>query len=200
MEPINVRPPKFGPGTDPECVVNRTATGWGSYSPDGSVEERDAAWIAKQGADYLKYDAVCGGDFGATSYPALHGAIPGPACHHTWPRMASYPAPHGARSGPAWRHTRPRMASYPAPHGTGAPPLNASYGILDWEQTVVSKMGMALNKTGRPIWYQYGNPYTWCGRSNTPLSYCQDFVREWLANGQCQADSPIVRNCSSQWT
>ena len=22
-------------------------------------------------------------------------------------------------------------------------------------------MGVALNKTGRPIWYQYGNPYTW---------------------------------------
>jgi hypothetical protein len=29
---------------------NRTATGWGSYG----YEERDAAWIAKQGADYLK--------------------------------------------------------------------------------------------------------------------------------------------------
>ena len=22
-------------------------------------------------------------------------------------------------------------------------------------------MGRALNKTGRPIWYQYGSPYTW---------------------------------------
>jgi hypothetical protein len=82
--------------SDPECVVNRSATGWGSYSADGSVEARDATWIAKQGADYLKYDAVCGGDY-------------------------------------------------------GAPPLNSSFGILDWEQVVVSKMGAALNKTGRPI-------------------------------------------------
>ena len=49
--------------SDPECVVNRTATGWGSYSDDGSVEMRDAKWIAKQGADYLKYDGVCGGDY-----------------------------------------------------------------------------------------------------------------------------------------
>ena len=109
---------------DPECVVNRTATGWGSYSADGSVEAQDAAWIAKQGettlehqlsfdsvctarcrrlkenactgADYLKYDAVCGGDF-------------------------------------------------------GAPPLNASFGVLNWEQVVVSKMGTALNKTGREL-------------------------------------------------
>ena len=40
---------------DPHCERNRTATGWGSYSADGSVERRDAAWIAKQGADYLKY-------------------------------------------------------------------------------------------------------------------------------------------------
>lgn len=41
------------------------------------------------------------------------------------------------------------------------PPLNGSFDILDWEQVVVSKMGVALNKTGRQIWYQYGSPYTW---------------------------------------
>ena len=60
---------------DPECVVNRTATGWGSYSPDGSVEERDAKWIAKQGADYLKYDAVCGGDYGAPALNSSYGIL-----------------------------------------------------------------------------------------------------------------------------
>jgi hypothetical protein len=32
------------------------------------------------------------------------------------------------------------------------PPLNASFDVLDWEQVVVSKMGVALNKTGRQIW------------------------------------------------
>ena len=58
---------------DPKnCKVNHTATGWGSYSVDGSVEERDAKWIAKQGADYLKYDGVCGGDFGM---PPLNGSF-----------------------------------------------------------------------------------------------------------------------------
>lgn len=36
-----------------------------------------------------------------------------------------------------------------------APPLNVSFSLMDWEQVVVSKMGKALNKTGRPIWYQY---------------------------------------------
>ena len=61
--------------SDPECVVNRTATGWGSYSDDGSVEMRDAKWIAKQGADYLKYDGVCGGDFGAPPLNASFGIL-----------------------------------------------------------------------------------------------------------------------------
>lgn len=87
---------------DPGCTVNRSATGWGSYGH----EERDARWIAAQGADYLKYDGVCGGDY-------------------------------------------------------NMPPLNGSFGVLEWEQVVVSKMGVALNRTGRPIWYQYGSPYTW---------------------------------------
>ena len=36
---------------------NRSATGWGSYG----YEEQDAAWIAKQGADYLKYVRVLAG-------------------------------------------------------------------------------------------------------------------------------------------
>eukprot|EP00040_Diaphanoeca_grandis_P015286 m.77804 g.77804 ORF g.77804 m.77804 type:complete len:439 (+) comp25055_c0_seq1:96-1412(+) len=81
---------------------NRSATGWGSYGNEG----RDAMWIAKQGADYLKYDAVCGGDY-------------------------------------------------------NAPPLNTSFDVMNWERVVVTKMGTALNATGRPIWYQYGSPYTW---------------------------------------
>ena len=56
------------------------------------------------------------------------------------------------------------------------PPLNASFSILDWEQIVVSKMGTALNKTGRQIWYQYGNPYTWDrhgGYAGGKLNYIQ---------------------------
>jgi hypothetical protein len=57
----------------------------------------NAFHVAPTGADYLKYDAVCGGDY-------------------------------------------------------GMPPLNASFDVLDWEQVVVSKMGVALNKTGRQIW------------------------------------------------
>ena len=44
----------------------------GSYSTDGSVEKRDALWIAKQGADYLKYDGVCGGDY---EMPPLNGSF-----------------------------------------------------------------------------------------------------------------------------
>eukprot|EP00041_Stephanoeca_diplocostata_P027987 m.781184 g.781184 ORF g.781184 m.781184 type:complete len:330 (+) comp23285_c2_seq36:67-1056(+) len=81
---------------------NHSATGWGSYG----YEAQDALWIAKQGADYLKYDGVCGGDY-------------------------------------------------------NMPPLNGSFSMLDWEQVVVSKMGVALNATGRRIWYQYGSPYVW---------------------------------------
>ena len=56
----------------PNCKKNRTATGRGSYSADGSVEARDARWIATQGADYLKYDAVCGGNYGM---PPLNGSF-----------------------------------------------------------------------------------------------------------------------------
>ena len=113
--------------SDPECVVNHTATGWGSYSPDGTTELRDAAWIARQGADYLKYDGVCGGDY-------------------------------------------------------GAPPLNGSFGILDWERVVVSKMGVALNKTGRPIWYQYGSPYTW-NRHGGGFANTLDFITKNASGG-----------------
>ena len=112
---------------DPTCKANRTATGWGSYSEDGSVERRDAAWIAKQGADYLKYDAVCGGDY-------------------------------------------------------GAPPLNTSFGILDWEKVVVTKMGVGLNATGRPIWYQYGSPYTWARHGRGYASALQ-FITNDAAGG-----------------
>jgi hypothetical protein len=48
----------------------RRGGGGGRYSADGSVEERDAAWIAKQGADYLKHDGVCGGDY-VGPYPKI---------------------------------------------------------------------------------------------------------------------------------
>jgi len=98
--------------------TNRTAVGWGSYGH----EEQDAVWIAKQGADYLKYDGVC--------------AVPA------------------------------------SPSG-----YNRSFQTLDWEQVVVSRMGIALNNTGRQIWYQYGSPYTW-NRAGVP---------HWITNVNASA-------------
>ena len=89
--------------------TNRSAVGWGSYG----YETADAAWIAAQGADYLKYDGVC--------------AVP--AC----------------------------------PSG-----YNRSFTELDWQQVIVARMGVALNATGRPVWYQYGSPYTWA-RAGAPV-------------------------------
>jgi hypothetical protein len=53
-----------------------------------------------------------------------------------------------------------------------APPLNTSFSLMDWEQVVVSKMGVALNKTGRPIWYQYVHPslhHTTFDRCGVPI-------------------------------
>lgn len=43
-----------------------------------------------------------------------------------------------------------------------APPHGVS--VMRWQQEIVTRMGVALNETNRPIYYQYGSPYVWQGR------------------------------------
>ena len=143
-------------------MVNRSATGWGSYSPDGSVEERDAAWIAEQGADYLKCAAALPLLLSLIVCIYLRLALSA-SCFCLPPSLppsfslSPLPPRKRRRFGPCLRCLLRRVwGRYDAVCGGdfGAPPLNTSFGVLDWEQVVVRKMGMALNRTGRPIWYQ----------------------------------------------
>jgi len=47
------------------------------------------------------------------------------------------------------------------------PPPPSGVSPMDYQKTLVTRMGEALNATGRPIYYAYGSPYVWKGETVT---------------------------------